>query len=571
MDATQCGRTPEQDQPHPTTTPKPNRHARRIKLWFAALLLLALAVRLIDPIGWLGADDASYHAAAEHVVHGEPIRRIHHHYARSPIVIAVAVSMMCFGDSPAALILPTLISSILCIVIVVLIGRHLWGWWVGLLAGTIIAFLPAFQNTSTCLLPGAYTCCLAAAAILATIMATGATQPRTYWCLGLAAGMLAAMATSVKLFTGAVFVGIAFLAWQRHTSSRGRRLVWMGLVIAGAALFVLLECTFYTWTADDFWFKFQALAGSRGTHTMLPGSTEAYVSLSQTLRVIISRLTMPFRLTDSGWGVTGYAFWPAILVGMFGDRRTCGLAVWASVTFLGVAFVPISIANGVYLFPAVGFNGVNLIALCVPFSLCLAWAIHQLATTVFRRSLFYRTWPVALIAVLAVSNFDRYRTNKLGPFRQQQVASAIRRMIATVELDEGLPIFTTPSIYWRYRVLFPKPLRHRLRVAADADAPRWWRDVCYDIRRRWRPLPSPEHAYLIATPEHLRGQELYWDYGVGLPKKAMTNWNHATAIATAIRRHGIITIQPRPAPNAPGSILCLLGPAAGKMELASSQ
>jgi len=176
-----------------------------------------------------------------------------------------------------------------------------------------------------------------------------------------------------------------------------------------------------------------------------------------------------------------------------------------------------------------------------------------------------------LIAILAVSNIDRYRLNKLGCFRQQQVAKAIRRIVARVDFDDEFPIFTTPSIYWRYRVLFPKPLRTRLRVAADVDAPRWWRDVFYDIQRRWEPLPQPGRAYLLATPEHLNGQSLYWDYGVGLPKRELAEWNKATPIATAVRQQGIITIPPEPDPSAPGSILCLLGPATAKTKLASAQ
>ncbi len=572
IDATRCGRTTRRDPSHHVSvTPKPSLDQKRIKLWFTLLLLLALAVRLVDPIGWLGSDDAAYHAAAEHVVHGEPIHRNHHQYARSPIVLAVSVSMLLFGDTPAALILPTLISSILCIVMVVLIGRLLWDWWVGLLAGTIVAFLPAFQNTSTCLLPGAYTCCFAAAAILVTVMATGATQRRAYWSLAVAAGLLAAMAISAKLFTGAVFVAIFFLSWQLHAAPRGRRVVWMALVLAGAVLFLLLECTFYAWTADNFWFKFQALEGSRGAHTILPGHKEAYSSLSETLQLVLVRLTMPFRLAESGWGTIGYAFWPAVLAAAFLDRRARGLAVWAGVTFLGVAFVPISLANGIYVFPAVAFNGINLIVLSVPFALCLAWAVHRLTTTSFPSATIHRYWPVALIAVALVSNVDRYRVNGRSMFIQQQIGSAIRQMVATADFGSELPIFTTPSIYWRYRVLFPKRLRDRLRVTAQADAPDWWRDVSVDIEQRLRPLPHPNQAYLLATPEQVQGKQLSWDYGVGLPKSNLAEWQVETPLAVAVRSRGTVTTHTGREATAPGVILCLFGPTPAETKMASSR
>ena len=118
-------------------------------LWFAALLVLTIGLRVADPTGWLGSDDASYYSAAEHILAGEPIQRLHHHFARMAVILPVAASLSVFGDSAIAVALPMYIASTLCVVLVVVLGRLVWGWWEGLCAATVVSVLPYFHVLST--------------------------------------------------------------------------------------------------------------------------------------------------------------------------------------------------------------------------------------------------------------------------------------------------------------------------------------------------------------------------------------------------------------------------------------
>ena len=105
-----------------------------------------------------------------------------------------------------------------------------------------------------------------------------------------------------------------------------------------------------------------------------------------------------------------------------------------------------------------------------------------------------------------------------------RIGIAISQIAATTKWDHDRNIFMAPSLYWRYRILFPQELRLRLRVAADGEAPTWWRDTCADIASRSAPLPPPGDAYLIATPRQLHGEAEQWDYGVGLPRERLSAW-----------------------------------------------
>jgi hypothetical protein len=87
--------------------------------WLLCLLTVTVAVRVVDPTGWLGSDDASYYSAAEHVLSGAPIQRLHHHYARAAVVIPVAASVAIFGHNAEAVALPMLLASVLCVILIV--------------------------------------------------------------------------------------------------------------------------------------------------------------------------------------------------------------------------------------------------------------------------------------------------------------------------------------------------------------------------------------------------------------------------------------------------------------------
>ena len=353
------------------------------------------------------------------------------------------------------------------------------------------------------------------------------------------------------------------------------------MALGGGVGFFALEGLFYAWAADDFWYKLHAMENTHAT--AWGGKPAPYDSATGFIYFAWDRLTMPFRTAQSGWGRIGMAFWPATLAVLLLDRRGRGIAAWAIATYLLVAFAPISLKNGPRLFP--WFDGRNILVVCVPFALCLAWGLHRLAGFALRYTaraghkwhwcprgspaVIRWSWPLLLVAVVTVSGIDRTGLNRSLDFRQQELARAIERLVATTDWDDHRPIFMAPSLYRRYRILFPENLRPRLRVAADKDAPTWWRYATIDMTIRWTPLPHPGEAYLAATPEQLNGQCHIWDYGVGLPREGLEAWRRTSPVVTVSRsKDGTIDISKAGTDDGEDILVLLSGDASSARALA---
>jgi len=573
-------------------------------VWFAALLALTVAVRVADQTGWLGSDDAAYYSAAEHILTGTPITRLHHHYARMAIIVPIAASVGLFGHTTSAVALPMFVASIVCVVLVVILGRMVWGWWEGLLAGTIVSLLPYFRILSTTAFPDVHVCTWSTAAMLLALCAVRAGRRSSFALLLGASGLAVGLAVSCKVFAVSVVFGIAFLVLQRtgrwsgegRSERRRRLLIGAASFALGGMLFWVVEGLFYSHAANDFFFTMHA-------HERSQAGATALVAEDDPLRLgvipmVRDRMTLLLHTSTSGWGILGAFFWPAVLATFLFNRAGRGLAIWGAATYLLVAFMPVSLAQGYQPYPI--FHGRHILPACVPFGLCLAWSVRWLVTLLTQLSLRVRrtpfaggrgadcvayegrrygtgsrragitvliapptmgdaTWPVAntpgsdwrakpalhigsgvVVAVLVVGA-SLANPRELNGFRDRptgRVGAAIRQIIASREWSEDRPIVMTPSTYWRYRILFPEPLRSRLRVAADPDAPAWWRDTTVDIVGRSGPLPAPDRTYLIATPRQLAGEAEPWDYDVTLPRDELWAWRQVPPAVTMVRRAG---------------------------------
>jgi len=202
------------------------------------------------------------------------------------------------------------------------------------------------------------------------------------------------------------------------------------------------------------------------------------------------------------------------------------VALWGIAVYLLIAFLPISFKNGIHPYPH--FHGRHILVAAIPFTLCTAWLLYCVLRFTIRPAWIQRGWPVMMIVVFA---FMYNTTQDVSGFRYRQTArigQAISQAIQNGSLDESRDIFMTPSMYWRYRVLFPPAHQSCLRVAVDADAPDWWFDVTSDIAERWEPLPPPGLAVLITTPEQLQGNPEFFDYGVTLPLDELEPWQEVT-------------------------------------------
>ncbi len=502
------------------------------------LLIIAVAVRLYQPTGWLGSDDSAYYSAAEHILTGTPITRAHHHYARMAIIVPVAASVALFGHQTWAVALPMFVASVLGVILVVILGRLLFGWREGLLAGLIVSMLPYFRVLSTTAYADTHVCLWVTASVLFCVLALRADCRKKQLSLFLGCGFALGLAISSKVFAATTLCALVALAANARWNSRRQFLAAAGAIAIGGMMFFLMEGLFYSHYANDFLFSLHAHEQSQtGVPAMAGESAAATTGIAA---LIWDRLTLLMCPSVSGWGWVGAAFWPAILLSLlFGGAARC-MAVWAAGIFLLIAFVPVSFAGGYQPYPL--FHGRHILPACIPFALCLACVLIRCVTSVedmtiplllrergrgeggAKSWLFGFAYTILLLLVVAsgIANI-----NDLRGFRDRptgRVGEAIREFVARTQWDDVRPIFMTPSSYWRYRILFPENLRARIKIAAASDAPDWWKNVTPDIAARLAPLTSPAEAYFVVTPDQLAGGVESWDYGVGLPADQLQPW-----------------------------------------------
>ncbi len=525
--------------------------------WFGALVLVTVGVRLFDPTGWLGSDDASYHRAAEHILTGTTLQRMHHHNGRMAMIVPVAASITMFGDSPGAVVLPTFIASALCVILVAILGRLLWGWWEGLLAASVVSVLPFFRVLSTAAYPDVHACFWATLAVVLALLATRTDRVRTAVILSVGCGLAIGLAVSAKVLSVIVVVAVVGFLYEgrgRREEGRGERQEARGnpelaaslrsrfglyaSVIAGLVGYVLIDGLFFTWAADDFWFKLHTLRASQVLDGMFP--PERY-DLAGYASMVWERLTLLQRSSTSGWGRFGLVFWPTVLLVALLNRRGRPLALWGVAVYLVIAVVPIRFSNGPQPFPF--FDGRYLLVACVPFALCLGWLLRRAACPFLGPTWIDRSWPAVLGVVVALSFMGKRELNGWRDRQTSRIAVAMQQIIAETDWDDDREIFMPASLYLRYRIFFPPHLRERLRVAVDGGSPAWWRIASVDVAARCSPLPPPGGAYLIATPTQFEGRPELFDYGVRLPREPLTAW-HAHPPTLTIARFTDKTIGP---------------------------
>ncbi|MBI1825375.1 MAG: glycosyltransferase family 39 protein [Planctomycetes bacterium] len=487
--------------------------------WLAALLVFTVAVRALDPTGWLGSDDAAYHSAAEQVLTGSTIERLHHHYSRMSMILPIVASIRIFGNGPFAVILPTYLASIACVVAVVALGRAIWGWWEGLLAATVVSVLPYFRILSTTAYPDVHACLWSTIEFLLAYLALHASTRNRRNVLMISSGFALGLAITSKEFTIASSAGV-FMLILRETTLNRIRVALLGQYALGVAMFLLLEGIFYSYAAHDFLFPLHAVLKSQaGVPGMAPPNMAANGAL---LSIIRDRLSIFFYPLTSGWGWIGIAFLPVVGLAILRKGKMRALGAWALATFVLVAFVPVSFKDGAQPYPV--FHGRHILSACVPFSLCAARILNRSCVALLQDSTLHKFWFVPASAAVAMSLTPASGLKKFRDRQTAHVCEAANMAISHTVLDKTSPIFVTPSVYWRCRVALPEEVQSRLRVAADESSPNWWRQTTGEINSRLEKLLPPSQAYLMATPKELLGEAEAWEYGVRLPMKELKMW-----------------------------------------------
>lgn len=505
-----------------------------VMVWFIALITVTLAVRVLDPTVWLGSDDASYHSAAEQIIQGQTITRMHHHYGRLSVILAVTASMIAFGNNVVAVEFPTIVLSLATVLLVVAIGRMVWGWWVGLCAGSIVAVLPYFRVLSTTIYPDVHACFWATLSTFAILHAVRSCSTKKYLLLAIGGGLALGLATSAKIFAGLTIIGLIGIIFY-HAISRRQKWEILISITAGGILLFLVQGFIYLAIADDFWFKWHTLTSAQGSENMYTGHSNPFVV--GVFKLLWERLSLFLHPKISGWGWLAILYWPTALFVLFADRRGRPFAIMAIFAYLLVAFFPVSLKYGYQTYPF--FDGRNLLFLCIPFALCLAATLHRLCKNITYEHKLQTFGPVILAVIVAVAYIIPFELRAFRDRPTSRIGSAITKLIHEGTLDNQSEIHMTASMYWRFRVLFPPEIRDCLRVSTDDDAPSWWRHTTVDIEYRLVDTSPTDDAILLATPTQYAGNTELWDYGVGLAKKAIPVWQNAEMVAT-VNRNGKI-------------------------------
>lgn len=489
--------------------------------WLCLLLIVAGVVYPADPTGWLGSDDSAYFNAAEQILHGQTIQRVHHHPSRLSAILPVTVSLGIFGSHVFAVILPALISALGCLTLTAYLGRLLWGWPQGLLAAAFVAGTPYFRTLATTAYPDIYVCLYATASLVCAFRAYQSADRSPRWWWALASAVAVGLAASAKIVAIALLIPVAVIVCANPPLRSRDKLLTLGGLTAGCLVFFVAHGLLSAYLTGDFWFKLRALQLAEQFDPSL--SHRRVESLGDYAALAAYRLAMPFRFGESGWGVWGVLFWPAMLSTIWMGRRARLLAFAAAILFSILSLVPVKFSSGLY--PFVFFNGRHALFLMIPFALIAGRLLMSLAARIADQEWAARWAPISAILLLACGRFGPQGVEGFKNRPLRRIGVAIQEVAAAIPLSEHRPIFMPASLYLRYRILFPARLRERLRVAVDEQSPNWWRDATADVAKRRETLPPPSEALLLATPKQMRGEAEDWDYGVTLPRVDLRAWS----------------------------------------------
>jgi 4-amino-4-deoxy-L-arabinose transferase-like glycosyltransferase len=190
---------------------------RRDIILLAAILLLALALRIFFFQGIFSIDDFNYLRYAAEVWKGHYEMRsvLYWHGVRPLMFVPVSWIFPLFGVSEASAVVWPLLASLITVLFVFLIGRMIHNRESAFYAAIVAAFLPMFVEESTWLKPGAIINLLIAVSAYCFIRAEHTVKARRVWLL-LSGMIFAAMPWTGDLgLVFACFFPLAVLLYGR--------------------------------------------------------------------------------------------------------------------------------------------------------------------------------------------------------------------------------------------------------------------------------------------------------------------------------------------------------------------
>lgn len=230
--------------------------------WWLALAAAFALMIAVNPIGYIGggADDWQYLNAARCWRAFGPCLPHDHWQSRWPIIAPLAAMTAIFGESRASAEFAPLVESVVCLLLLAVIGNRLFGRPVGWIAALFLVATPVFAIEA--LEPAAEPIELAfiLGGVWAATRWADSCNPR--WAF--AAGALLSLAIQVRetALVAAVLVGTFLLVRSRPDRSS------LAMGLAGFAIPFVVEFAWLAISADDpFWRLRLAVR-----HTQLPSS-----------------------------------------------------------------------------------------------------------------------------------------------------------------------------------------------------------------------------------------------------------------------------------------------------------
>jgi len=294
--------------------------------WFGLVIAAFSFLTLSEPTGWLGSDDAGYYAAAEYIASGETITRAHHHYSRLAVSLPIALSISIFGHHTWAVILPTFLCAVACLIVVALLGRVLWGWAEGLLAATLMLAIPYFTTLSTAAYPDVIACFWCTLSMYLALRSARTINSKTATILGILSGLMFAIALSSKILVAPMLAAVLYVACLDRSAPKWRLWTPGAAVLIGVGVGLVIESAIFAVVADDALFRWRSLLATHANTSPVATGSEKGILTGQ---VILDRLLMPARRGLSGWGWIGLTFWPVLLIAGLVNRKARPLALGA--------------------------------------------------------------------------------------------------------------------------------------------------------------------------------------------------------------------------------------------------
>jgi hypothetical protein len=213
-----------------------------------ALTTLALVLRLACWTGLIGSDDLGYSHFAQAMARGTYQLEPHHLAIRFGLLLPVAALYRVGGVSEWSTVSVPLLASVLSVPALALIGRKMFGWRVGLIAGLLYATFPVQLRYASILVPEPVAAFLVLVAVLCFVHADGR-RPTLLCAAGLALG-IAYLTKEPALFVAPALMLDAVARRQ-----------WRGavLIALGVTTIVTIECAFYL-AHGDLLFRPHAMA-----------------------------------------------------------------------------------------------------------------------------------------------------------------------------------------------------------------------------------------------------------------------------------------------------------------------